>query len=512
MKTDVLIVGAGPTGLMAAALLCRSGIKCRVIDKGSDQVRESRALGIQARTMELFQNLGIVDNFLSRGKPIKGMKAYLNGEEKFAIDFSDMARKDTPYPFVFILSQAETEKILIDDLKSFSMEVERQTTLLEFTQTRYDIEAIIQTANGKKEFVKAKYLIGCDGARSIVRDQLKLKFEGGSYPSQFIMSDAKVDWAFDHDHLRAFLNPGSIGIFFPLNGKESSRVLTVMEVDAEPLTQTTTSYPASLLEIEKNFAEASHQKIKLSDPTWVTKYHVHHRCVNKLQVGRAFVAGDAAHVHSPAGAQGMNTGLQDAANLCWKIARVIKGYADPKILETYHKERWPVAQKLLKFTDRFFSVATSRNKYLIKVRDMLFPFMTKVLMNQTSGRKFIFGFISQLGIHYHPNSYIHNGAGNRVPNFELEDGTKVFDLLTGYQFHLIVFGEEAVKQKFPETNVHHLKNSTFKTKGLMLVRPDGYTAFESTDVSEKSLQIIRSILQFNENGRIYAASSHEFGK
>lgn len=499
MKTDVLIVGAGPTGLMAASLLTRSGIKCRLIDHGTDQARESRAIGIQAKSMELFHSMGLVDKFLAKGQMIKGIKAYLHGKERMSLNFSDMARNDTPYPFVFILPQSETESILIEDLENHSMKVERQTTLLDFHQNEDYVEAIILTADGKKEVVQARFMIGCDGSHSLVREHLNLEFKGGSYASQFIMSDAKVEWEFDHEHLRAFIDPGSIGIFFPIKGDHSSRVLTVREVDLEPDTKTTTAYPASVLEIEKNFAEVSHQKnLRLSNPTWVTKYHVHHRCVDKLQVGRVFLAGDSAHIHSPAGAQGMNTGLQDAANLCWKMVRVIKGYSDISLLETYHQERWPVAQKVLHFTDRFFSVATSRNKNLIKVRDMLFPVVTKFLMNKSFGRKFIFSFVSQLGIHYHPNSVVARGAGRRVPNFELGDGRKAFDLLTPIQFHLFVFGDEEVKEIFPGTKIHYLKTSPYKSKGLLLVRPDGYSAFESEVINEKNMKQIRSMLRISE--------------
>lgn len=495
MQTDVLIIGAGPTGLMCAALLKRSGINCRIIDKNPYQVKESRALAIQARSMELFQKLGLVEKFLARGMIAKGAKAYLNGEEKLSVDFSDMARKDTPYPYVFFLSQAETEKILCEDIESLGIKVERNTALLDIHQNVKGVEAIVQLPDGKKTIIQARYLIGSDGSHSAVRQSLNLDFEGGSYPSQFIMSDAKVDWEFDHKHLRVFLNPGSIGIFFPLQDEALSRVLTIREVDKEfqPRTKTTTSFPASLHEIEENFNEATHCDVRLSNPVWVTKFHVHHRCVEKMQVRRVFLAGDAAHIHSPAGGQGMNTGIQDAANLCWKIAWVLKGHAHPEMLETYHQERWPVAQKLLKFTDRFFSIATSPNRALVKIRDLLLPVVTTYMMKKPAGRRAIFGFISQLEIHYHPNLTVINKAGNRLPDFELKSGRRIFDILKGYQFHLLVFDDQRVEEVFQDVKIHYVK-SDFKDKGMILVRPDGYTAVESDDHSEMTMRDIRRIL------------------
>lgn len=495
MRTDVLIVGAGPTGLMCAALLKRSGINCRIIDKNPYQVKESRALGIQARSMELFQNLGLVDKFLAKGVIAKGGKVYLHGKEKMTLNFIDIGRTDTPYPYIFFLSQAETERILYEEVQQLGIEIERNTTMLDLHQNVKEVEAIIQRPDGKKEVLKASYLIGCDGSHSAVRESLNLEFEGGSYPSQFIMADAKVNWEFDHEYFRVFLNPGSIGIFFPLQNEKLSRILTVREVDKEfsPKTRTTTSFPASLHEIEENFNEATHLDVRLSDPVWVTKFHVHHRCVNKMQVQRVFLAGDAAHIHSPAGGQGMNTGLQDAANLCWKVAHVLKGHADPSLLDTYHQERWPLAQKLIKFTDRFFSIATSSNKAIIKTRDFLFPILTKYMMKKASGRRAMFGFISQLEIHYHPNQVVLEKAGNRIPNFDLDDGRKIFDLITGYQFHLLVFENTTIDEKLPGVQIHYIQ-SKYKQKGVMLVRPDGYSAVESENCSEKTINQIKRIL------------------
>lgn len=484
MKTDVLIVGGGPTGLMMACLLKRSGINFRIIDKGSEQARESRALGIQARSLELFQNLGIVEEFLKRGQIASGAKMFLNGKQKMSLNFSDMGRRDTPYPYIFFLSQAETEKILIEDLLKWNVEVERQTSLISLTQSHDGVEAIVENSKNQEK-IQANYVIGCDGSHSQVRHELGLSFKGAAYEADFIMADAKVSWPYEHDKLIVFLDSGNIGVHFPLKNQALSRVLTIRQDDKKfPLTTETTTLPATLEEIEESFAKASHIKIKLTDPEWVARFRVHHRCVNQFRLGRVFVAGDAAHIHSPVGAQGMNTGLQDAANLAWKLAMVLKGTADEKILETYESERLPIARRLLEVTDRAFEFVITKNKAFISIRNLIIPVVTKNLMKFRRGRKFLFGFVSQLEIYYRPSLVVTVGAGKRMPNVVLDDGREMFDLLKGYQFHLLLFGEVKLDVELPEVVVHKISSTKFKREGMILVRPDGYIAYQTDEVSK----------------------------
>lgn len=492
MKTDILIVGGGPTGLMMACLLKRSGINFRIIDKGSEQARESRALGIQARSLELFQNLGIVEEFLKRGQIASGAKMFLNGKQKMSLNFSDMGRRDTPYPYIFFLSQAETEKILIEDLLKWNVKVERQTTLRSLNQSREGVVVILENGQGQKETVEANYVIGCDGSHSQVRHELGLSFKGAAYEADFIMADAKVSWPYEHDKLIVFLDNGNIGVHFPLKNQALSRVLTIRQDDKKfPLTTETTTLPATLEEIEESFAKASHIKMKLFDPEWVARFRVHHRCVNQFRLGRVFVAGDAAHIHSPVGAQGMNTGLQDAANLAWKLAMVLKGTADEKILETYESERLPIARRLLEVTDRAFEFVITKNKAFISIRNLIIPIVTKFLMKFRRGRKFLFGFVSQLEIYYRPSLVVTVGAGRRMPNVVLDDGREIFDLIKGYRFHLLLFGEVKIDVELPEVIVHKIASVNFKREGMILVRPDGYIAYQVDEVSKEALDDMR---------------------
>lgn len=549
-SVDVLVVGAGPTGLMMALLLQRQNVSFRLIDALSGPVKESRALGIQARTLELFRSLDLDRKILHAGIKSEGMQLYLRGQLKLNVDISDMARPDTPFPYFFLLSQSTTEKILIKELEASGGRIERETRLVSFVQEAHGTAVRVETPSGT-EIVKARYIVGCDGAHSAVRHQLGLEFRGDSYQNEFVMSDAHVDWALPANKLCVFLDPGRVGVYFPTMRNGLSRVLAVRRSKPAPKTEATTEAVATLAEVESHFNEASHQNAKLSKPDWVTRYFVHHRSVDRMSLGRVFLAGDAAHIHSPVGAQGMNTGLQDAANLAWKIGAVVREEANAALLETYHSERWPIGQKLLKFTDRAFSAANTTQPVLVALRDFLLPIVTNRLMKHPSGKRWIFRFISQLAIHYHPSEAVAERvspnadeafrktlrAGARVPNARIDEKTEIFDLLKGYGFKLLVLRREALTEKefkrltkiwneakrFPKFALEQIwitqepsacpkiwraKTSELfdrfgvKQEGVFLVRPDGYVGFRADQIEHafKRLRVdapVKESMQFS---------------
>lgn len=500
---DVLIVGAGPTGLMMAMLCKRLGLSYRIIDKSSGPAPESRAIGIQARTLELFHKLGIADEFLEHGMRAAGAKLHLNGELRLEVDVSDMARSDTLYPFVFFLSQSITEKIFLKEIK----DVERNSKLTSFKDKGNRVEAVIINSEGHREYVTARFMCGCDGSHSMVRKGLGLEFKGDSYGSEFLMADCKVDWSGGHEKLQVFLDSGKIGVFFPLS-ENRSRVLTISEIpkSAEANVQATTAYPAKLHELEVAFKKAAHLDLKLSEPEWVTKYHVHHRSVDRMRLGNIFLLGDAAHIHSPVGAQGMNTGIQDANNLAWKLKAAITrpGYSN-EILETYNTERIRVAKHLLNFTDRIFSAAVTQNKMLLAARNVLLPFAGSVLMNVSSGKRMLFRFISQLNIHYHSNLLVRSEAvrilqaGERAPNGKLSRTVSLHDFLKGYEFQGIAFKTTGFNDLEVRRIYEHMEELGISTVHFFRrdEREDGFSIklpddiFECYGVSDQALYILR---------------------
>jgi 2-polyprenyl-6-methoxyphenol hydroxylase-like FAD-dependent oxidoreductase len=450
---DVLVVGAGPTGLMMATLLRRAGVGVRVVDKGEQQAHESRAFAVHAKSMELLGSIGLADQFLERGLIATGVQVYIDGTRVAGFDFDDIGRDDTPYPFVLMVPQWEIEAVLVDDLARQGLRVEHGIEVTGVEQSADGVVARARDRDGRPTEIRAAYLVGADGAHSVVRKGIGLRFEGAPYPQGFLLADCKVEWPLDHDHLKLFASERNVAAFLPLRGRDVSRIIAIVPFDgaAAAVPETAGSSPATIAEVEEALRAASRIDVRLRDPVWVTRYRIHHRGVDAYGRGRVFVAGDAAHIHSPAGGQGMNTGLQDAANLAWKLALVLRGRAPAALLDTYNAERWPVGRKILERTDRLFAMVSSQSGWLATLRNALVPIVAPLLTRAAPIRARAFHFVSQLGIRYHPNGFVAdapaNGApsvwrhgvvaGCRAPNGTIAHGRDVFALLQGYRFDVL---------------------------------------------------------------------------
>jgi 2-polyprenyl-6-methoxyphenol hydroxylase-like FAD-dependent oxidoreductase len=545
-ETDVLIVGSGPTGLMAATLLARCGVRVRILDKSEQQAHESRAFGVQARSLELFLSIGLAEEFLNRGLIASGAQIYLDGKQVTELNFDDIGRPDTPYSFVLMVPQWDTEAILVDDLKRHGISVEHNVLVTGFIQSSEGVLVQAKDKAGSSLEVRALYLIGADGAHSIVRKTLGLTFEGAAYTQGFLLADCKIDWPLDYDHLKLFLRGRHFAVYLPLKGKDICRVIAIMPPDKDPAPGTpealaTTAEPISLEEVQTSLREAYGPGATLSEPKWTTKYRIHHRGVNKYRDGRVFVAGDAAHIHSPAGGQGMNTGLQDAANLAWKLAAVLKKAAPESLLETYHSERWPVGRKVIDFTDQIFSRMTTQSAPLAAIRNMLLPMFGAMINRSGMVRSRAFHFLSQLGIQYDESAFVKDGsssrapgtwregprAGRRAPNGAIARHRDVFGLIQGYRWHVLALSRKPLSREEIETLSSELSrlpqaigvalethivahsllgrgpriiqaesNQVFEAYGLSmetpqaiyLIRPDGYVAYRTNRLDLAGLQ------------------------
>ena len=447
---QVTIVGAGPTGLLSAILLKRAGIHVRILDKAPSAAKESRAFALQARTLEILHTIGLADAFLDRGALASGVRVFVDGKLAASVTLDGAGRTDTPFPVVLTLPQSETEAILAADLLRQGVEIERGVTATALRQDAQGVALEATDAAGRALTIRSDYLVGADGAHSVVRKALGLTFEGAPYAQTFLLADCRIEGPLEEGPFCAFLHESDFAIWFPLRGERFGRVIaTSRQAVTDPSIADQGSSAATLADVEDSFRRATQIDLRLSDATWVSRYRVHHRGVDRYGVDRVFVAGDAAHIHSPAGGQGMNTGLQDAANLAWKLTLTLRGGAPPSLLPSYDGERRPVGRSVLAATDRMFSFATSASGWMSAARDVLLPLVLGTVGRIGIARSRAFEFLSELGIRYPAGDAVADEAsakprwgegpdpGERAPDAQITHRTRVFDLLIGYRFHLL---------------------------------------------------------------------------
>jgi len=322
-----LIVGAGPVGLALANDLRRRGISFRIIDSAEHPVQQAKALGIQARTLELFAKMGVARTAIERGLTTSLLSIYSEGKRLIRIDFGKHLL-GSPYPYVLQLPQDETEHVLTEHLQSQGGAIEWQKELISVTQDEQGVEAVLRHAAGPEERVRVGFLVGCDGAHSTVRHLLGSQFAGTTFEQSFAVGNVRLAWDLSYEEMFAFLHQGNFIGYFPMaDGRH--RVVIAYEPDKTPTGEVT------LEEIRAAIETCGPAGARASEPAELTRFHINQRRVEHYRVSRIFLAGDAAHIHSPIGGQGMNTGIQDALNLGWKLALTVKGQAWARLLESY---------------------------------------------------------------------------------------------------------------------------------------------------------------------------------
>lgn len=395
----VLVIGAGPVGLTMANELTRRGISCRIIDKNSAPTDKSKALVVHARTLEVLDNMGLAANFVAAGLRAKGMKMWINGSLATTVV---LGKIDSTYPFPLLIEQSTTEHLFIEHLAEQGIQVEREIELTDFSQDSEGVTTILKHADGTTEQVRCKYLVGCDGAHSTVRHKLNIAFEGKAYRELQWLADVHVDWEVEPNFINIFIDKKVSMLVIPMIGGHYRLIITLPEdskVSSEDLT---------LEEVQEQVDLIMPGFMRLSEPRWLTVFHTHHRKVDRFYEGRVFLAGDAAHIHSPTGGQGMNTGIQDAHNLTWKLAQVLRGQAEPQILDSYQAERNPIAEKVLKQTDLIFRASGSNNPIFSQVRNHLIPVVTSLAIVREKLQKVML----QLDINYRNSPFVSHTEHN----------------------------------------------------------------------------------------------------
>jgi len=523
-KPAVLIVGAGPTGLMMACQLALRGIPFRIIDRRTGPTKLSKALVVQARTLEIFEQMGISAAALTQGQTATGINFILAGRSVQHINLEGIGQDKSPFPFMHILEQSKTERLLLQFLAQYHLKVEWNTELLCLEQDEDQITVTLRYKDMAEEEVIVAWLVGADGSQSKVRQELYIDFIGGSYEQTFLVADTEIDWKFNHQEVFLCLSEKTLAAFFPMDGERRYRLVSFLPPHIERETKPDFAVIARSLEKDLGL------NLKFRNTSWYSTYRLHHRYARQFSKGRCFLAGDAAHVHSPAGGQGMNTGIQDAYNLAWKLALVIQDAVEPDLLQTYQDERLLVAKNLVSSTDKVFSFMVSSNPLVRFLRLNTLPLLLKKVFRYSGVRNTIFKRVSQTGIRYQKSRLSITAAGekhfpeqaprpgDRVPYlsvFSTENQQKMtlYSLLQYSYFTLLIFkstfGPDRAEQLrediesqletylpgliqtqiiYPHDENHALyEQFGINEDAFYLIRPDNYIAFRAQPANTASL-------------------------
>ena len=494
MHTDVLIIGAGPTGLVLALWLTKLGVKVRIVDKTAEPGTTSRALAVHARTLELYRQLDLAEFVVEHGHKVPAVNLWVKGEPAARLPFATVGEDLTAYPFLQILPQDQHERLLIERLEKLGVAVERQTELMRFTDAGDRVIATLRRPDGHEEDCEATYIAGCDGARSLVRETLGTGFGGGTYRQVFYVADVEAAGPSIDGELHVDLDEADFLAVFPLAGEGRARLIgTVRDERAEHVDR---------LRFEDVSSRAiDHLKVQVKKANWFSTYRVHHRVTEHFRKGRAFLLGDAAHIHSPAGGQGMNTGIGDAINLAWKLAAVLAGRAPDSLLDSYETERIGFAKRLVATTDRVFSFATAEGRSADIIRTRIVPVIFPKVVAFWPVRDFLFRTVSQITLNYRGmplsvGAAGHVHGGDRLP-WVRSEGTDNFASLSAmiWQVHVYGAARPELAEWCADRNVKlHVfawqaqdEVAGLARNALYLLRPDTYVALADPSGAPEAL-------------------------
>ncbi len=495
---EVLVVGAGPTGLVLALWLKRLGIDVRIIDKTSEPGTTSRALAVHARTLELYRQIGLADAVVERGLEFAAINLWTGGEHVGRVDFANIGEGLSPFPYILIFPQDQHERLLIEHLRRAGIEVERDSELVGFEERGDRVFARIETAGGVTSECEAAYIAGCDSGHSRVREVLGIGFPGGTYGRMFYVADVEIRGPTNNHELHLALDDADLLAVFPMKGEHAARFIGTVRQDSGEERHDLTWNDVSQSIVER-------MRITVDQVNWFSTYRVHHRVAENFRRGRAFLLGDAAHIHSPVGGQGMNTGIGDAINLAWKLAAVLRRRANESLLDSYEPERISFAKRLVATTDRLFTLASEDGTLSRYIRVDAIPKIAPRLMARTVVRKFMFRTVSQILVNYRHGPLSEGKAGSvrggdRLPWIPPDQagGPDNFLPLTSLDWQVHVHGDAAPEllracagrnlavHTFPWSG--SAGDAGFARAATYLVRPDGYVALADASASSTLLE------------------------
>ena len=483
MNSDILVIGAGPTGLVLALWLTKLGVRVRIIDKTEAPGTTSRALAVQARTLELYGQLGLADAVVALGHKVPAINLWVKSEPAARLSFETVGADLTPYSFLQIFPQDEHERLLIERLEALGVSVERGTELVAFTDEGDRIRACLRAPDGHEVTCETSYIAGCDGARSIVRQTIGTGFPGGTYRQLFYVADVEASGPAINGELHIDLDEADFLAVFALAGEGRARLIGTVRDERVDHFDTLQFKDVSDRAI-------NHLKVQIGRVNWFSTYHVHHRVTDHFRNGRAFLLGDAAHIHSPAGGQGMNTGIGDAINLAWKLAAVLTGRATDTLLDSYEAERMGFARRLVATTDRAFSFVTADGRIANIIRTRVAPILLSKALAFEAVREFMFRTVSQITLNYRGGPLSVGAAGDihgcdRLPWVSI-DGKDNFTSLAAMTWQVHVYGlatpelvawcaDHVVSLQIFAWRAEH-EAAGLARDALYLLRPDTYVA------------------------------------
>lgn len=459
IDTEVLIVGAGPVGLFLANECARRGLRWRVIESHASQSAHSKALAIFPRTLEIFDMAGVVGPFREAANRVTSV-AVMSHERTLA--HMRFAPEESPYPFIAMVPQNVTEALLVEQLQRKGGAVEYETAFVTAVQHDHSVSATLDH-RGQRTEVTAAFVVGCDGPRSTVRQTLKLALEGGDYEAKFMLADIETNADLPADQL--YLCPSELGALaiFPMSATRKRIIATIDQPEGDA---------PSLEFVRRVLSERAPRGVEARALHWSSYFRIHHRHAPQLRIGRIFIAGDAAHLHSPLGGQGMNTGLHDVWNLAWKLDCFLHGRGHERLLDSYAAERLPIIKGVIQTTDHLTRVMATPNRFAQALRETLIPMVSRLAPFQHA----FVQRLSELGVAYGGSPLV-EGPGERYLDDSMRGGRGIVS-----RFLLMLGSDVATSTREAVTRLAASFGNSIEVRpgphdGMTLVRPDGYVAY-----------------------------------